>query len=55
MNRQKIFKKLKTLNSKHKFPNSDFLSKNGLYLPSGLSLTNNEIKYICKSLNSILS
>ena len=54
MNRQKIFKKLKIFNNS-KFPNSDFLSKYGLYLPSGLSLTNNEIEYVCKNVNSIFS
>ena len=54
MNRQKIFKKLKIFNNS-KFPNSDFLSKYGLYLPSGLSLTNSEIKYVCKNINSIFS
>lgn len=53
MNRQKIFKKLKIF-AKNKFPNSDYLSSNGFYLPSGLSLSNNEIKYICKNINLIL-
>ena len=55
MHRQKIFKKLKIFSTTNQFPNSDFLSKNGFYLPSGLGITNNEIWYICKTLNLILS
>ena len=55
MHRQKIFKKLKIFSTTNQFPNSDFLSKNGFYLPSGLGITNNEIRYICKTLNLILS
>ena len=35
-------------------PNSEFLSKNGFYLPSGLSLKKNDIDYICKELKKIL-
>ena len=40
---------------KMNFPNSEFLSKNGLYLPSGLAIKNNEIKYICLTLNKLLN
>ena len=53
MNKQKIFKKMKMF-STIKMPNAEYLSKNGFYLPSGLSISNNEIKYICKILNKIL-
>ena len=55
MHKQKIFKKLKTFNKSSHFPNAEYLSKNGFYLPSGLGVTNEEIKYICKTLNVILS
>ncbi len=54
MHKQKIFKKLKIFKKNSKFPNSEFLSKHGLYLPSGLGITNKEISYTCKVLNSIL-
>jgi len=54
MHKQKILKKLKIFKKNLKFPNSEFLSKNGLYLPSGLGITNKEISYACKVLNSIL-
>jgi len=30
-----------------KYPNSDYLTKYGLYLPSGSGLKRSEIKYIC--------
>jgi perosamine synthetase len=55
MHKQKIFQKLKTFSKNSYFPNAEFLSKNGFYLPSGLGVTNNEIRYICKELNLILS
>ena len=54
MHKQKIFKRLKIFDNKSKFPNSEFLSNNGFYLPSGLGITNKEILYTCKVLKSIL-
>lgn len=54
MNKQKIFKKMK-LFKKDKMINSEYLSKNGFYVPSGLALKNNEIKYVCKWINKILN
>ncbi len=53
MNKQKIFKKLKIF-AKLKMPNSEYLSNNGFYLPSGLGISNNEIRYVCKTLNHLL-
>ena len=53
MHKQEIFIKQKTFKKK-KFPNSEHLSKYGLYLPSGLLLKKREIHYICKKLNKIL-
>ena len=53
MHKQKIFLKMK-LFKKETFPNSDYMSKYGLYLPSGLALKNKDIHYICKKLNNIL-
>ena len=51
---QKILSKF-IVNKKEKFPNSEFLSKNGFYLPSYFMLKNQDIKYICKVLNKIIS
>ena len=53
MNKQKIFKKMKLFTNK-KIPNSEYLSKNGFYVPSGLAISNQEIKYICDILNRII-
>tara|TARA_X000000950_G_C13805686_1_gene615474 strand:+ start:90 stop:1223 length:1134 start_codon:yes stop_codon:yes gene_type:complete len=53
MNKQTIFKKMK-LFSKDKMLISEYLSKNGFYVPSGLGITNKEINYVCKIINQIL-
>ena len=53
MHKQKIFKKIKIFKKNINLPNSEFLSNNGFYLPSGLGITNKEIIYTCKILNSI--
>ena len=52
MNKQSIFIKNKIF-TKIKMPNSEYLSKNGFYVPSGLGLKNIEINYICLILNKI--
>ena len=52
MNKQPILKKYFKKNIKYK--NSQYLSKYGLYLPSGLGLSKNQINYICNKLNSFL-
>ena len=54
MNKQKIFKKMKLFN-RVKAPNSEYLSKNGFYLPSGLGITNKQINYVIKNLLKIIS
>ena len=46
------FKKLK---KKFYLPNTEYISKRGFYLPSGLGLSLSQIKYICKKLKYILS
>jgi perosamine synthetase len=53
MNKQIIAKKFK-LNFKKKYPNSEYLSKYGFYLPSGLNIKNTQIKLICKKLNKLI-
>ena len=52
MNKQKLFKKLNIKFNK-KFPNSEFISKYGFYLPSGISTKKREIKLICNKINQI--
>ena len=54
MHEQPIFKKMK-LFKKEEFPNTEYLSKYGLYLPSGLRLSKEKIQTICKILKSIFS
>ena len=46
MHKQKILKKYKI--GKGNFYNSEFVSNYGLYLPTSLTLKNDEIDYICK-------
>ena len=53
MHKQKTLKNCKFYNS-NKFPNSEYISKYGFYLPSSLTLTNKEIEYISKSVNDII-
>ena len=52
MHSQPVFKKLKIFKNNN-YPCSEYISKNGFYLPSGLALKNTEINYICRILNSI--
>ena len=54
MNKQKIFKKMKLFN-RIKAPNSEYLSKYGFYLPSGLGITNKQIDFVIKNLLKIIS
>lgn len=54
MNKQDIFKKLNYEFHKHKFKNSEYLSEYGFYLPSYLSLKNNQIDKISKIVNEII-
>jgi len=53
MHKQKIFRKMNLFKNK-KFPNSEYLSRNGFYLPSGLNIKNSEIDFVAKKLNQIL-
>ena len=55
MSEQKILKKMKIFKNKQKYPNSNFLSKYGLYLPSYFSLKKKEISYISGIVNKILN
>ena len=54
MNEQKIFKKLGYFR-KNSMNNSEYLSKNGFYVPSGLGISKSEVKYVCGVINKILN
>ena len=54
MHEQPGFKKMKLFKNES-FPNTEYLSKYGLYLPSGLRLSKSKIELICKTLKRILS
>lgn len=54
MNKQPILKKFLNI-EQDKFNNSNFISKNGFYIPSGLGLKNEEIKYVIRTLKRILA
>ena len=54
MHKQNIFKKMKIFSKKENYPNAEYLSQNGFYLPSGLGIKNYEIKFISQTLNKIL-
>ena len=53
MHKQDIFKKMKMFKNK-KFPNSSYLDKYGLYLPSYFKLKKKDIDYISSVINKIL-
>tara|TARA_B100000963_G_scaffold361176_1_gene395277 strand:- start:86 stop:1219 length:1134 start_codon:yes stop_codon:yes gene_type:complete len=54
MNKQNIFKKM-NLFSNQKMKNSEYLSKNGFYLPSGLAIKDSEVKYVCNVINKLIN
>ena len=53
MHKQKILKKIYKQKKEH-FPNSNYISKYGLYLPSYFSLKKKDIFHICENLNAII-
>lgn len=53
MNKQIILKKMR-FKFKSNYQNSEYLSKYGLYLPSGVGTTAKEIKFVAKTINKIL-
>ena len=46
MHKQPIFIKKKIFSSNENYPNSEFMSKRGFYIPSGLGITRMQQKYI---------
>ncbi len=53
MNRQPAIKKLASADKKRKYPVADYISRRGLYLPTGLTLREADILYICDKLRKI--
>lgn len=54
MHKQKILKNNKIFPKNIRLPVSEYLSKNGFYLPSGLAISNAEIDFVCKKVNEII-
>ena len=52
MHKQDIFKKL-NLFKNEKYPNAEYLSNNGFYIPTGIDLTKNQLKYVADTVNSL--
>jgi len=46
---------LKEFNNNLSLPNSEILSENGFYIPSGLGITDKEIEYVSQKVNEILN
>jgi perosamine synthetase len=52
MHKQTVLKKLNIQFNK-KFPNSEYLSKYGFYLPSGIGIKKEQVKKVCLEINKI--
>lgn len=52
MDKQTVLKKLKIKFNKQ-FPNSEYLSKYGFYLPSGIGIKKKQVKKVCLEVNKI--
>ena len=46
---------LKESNNNLSLPNSEILSENGFYIPSGLGITDKEIEYVSQKVNEIFN
>jgi perosamine synthetase len=53
MHKQDIFKKL-NLFKNEKYPNAEYLSNNGFYIPTSIDLTKKQLSYIADTVNSII-
>ena len=54
MHKQEIFQKMRLFPKNQKLKNSEYLSANGFYLPSGLGILNKQIDFVGKTLLNIL-
>ena len=53
INKQKILIKKYNLFNENDCPNANYIMDNGLYLPSGNTIKNNEIDFICSKIRAI--
>ena len=53
INKQKILIKKYGLFKEDECPNANYIMDNGLYLPSGNTITNSEIDFICNTIKMI--
>lgn len=51
--KQPILKRYVNVNSLKKYPNSELISKQGMYLPSGLAITKSQIRKVVSSIKKI--
>jgi len=54
IHQQDAYRGKKLFNKKDKFPITEFVSKNGFYLPSGLGVSFKELEYVTRSINQII-
>ena len=54
MHKQKVFKNKHQIDTGGDYKNSEYISKYGLYLPSSLDISSNQIKFICDKVSDIL-
>ena len=53
MHKQNIFIKMKLFKNE-KYPCSEYLSKNGFYIPAGIDLNKEQMNYICDCINKVI-
>lgn len=53
MHAQPVIKKLNIIDKKRRYPVADYISKRGLYLPSGLTLKKEQIIEVCNEIKEI--
>ena len=53
MHEQPVFEKMGYFHNE-RYPNSEYIARNGFYLPSGLGITEEEIKLVCETLKKCL-
>ena len=54
MHNQPVLKKMKLIKKKDNFPISDYLEKNGIYIPSGPDIKKEEVRFIATTINNFL-
>ena len=53
VNKQKAILKIFKVIKKHDCPNANYIMNNGLYLPSGNTISNKEIDYVCNEIKKL--